>query len=303
MKLILLVLCGLFVTISGVGAIPNPAAVHCEKQGGVHRADGKCRWQDGKECDAWAFFRGEVPDCEVNGRVSGLGMVDNVPHEASNWARGAARDVSNWVSNVRREYNFARRDFPVHWGAPPRIETRDHVPLGYGFGFGSSTLRSWIYENELKDKMRHVRSLAVRNNFGRRNEDERRGTGSSGRDYGWNGRGPEDGRGPFAGGACDRFRDPLERRRCLGRRGWGRGRGRRGWGWEEQPCHYTGERRRMCLRRRLLRRMRREYRGARGRLPYSTLAVVRRPACDRLYGHRRRACRRRFRGIRYMVPW
>jgi hypothetical protein len=34
--------------------------------------------------------------------------------------------------------------FPVHWGAPPRIQTRDLRPLPGGYGRGSSTLARWI---------------------------------------------------------------------------------------------------------------------------------------------------------------
>lgn len=48
-------------------ALPNPASVFCEEQGGrlEIRADadgnqsGVCLFQDGSECDEWAYFRGE----------------------------------------------------------------------------------------------------------------------------------------------------------------------------------------------------------------------------------------------------
>jgi putative hemolysin len=47
--------------------LPNPAAVNCEEKGGKVdiRTDanggqyGVCMFQDGSECDEWAFFRGE----------------------------------------------------------------------------------------------------------------------------------------------------------------------------------------------------------------------------------------------------
>lgn len=47
--------------------LPNPAAVYCEEQGGTVdiREDaegnqyGVCVFDDGSECDEWAFFRGE----------------------------------------------------------------------------------------------------------------------------------------------------------------------------------------------------------------------------------------------------
>ena len=47
--------------------LPNPAAAYCEEQGGTVdvRSDaegnqyGICVFEDGSECDEWAFFRGE----------------------------------------------------------------------------------------------------------------------------------------------------------------------------------------------------------------------------------------------------
>lgn len=57
--------------------IPNPASVFCEKNGGrvVIRKDtegneyGVCVFDDGKECDEWAFFRGE---CKKDGVKEGF---------------------------------------------------------------------------------------------------------------------------------------------------------------------------------------------------------------------------------------
>jgi hypothetical protein len=37
--------------------------------------------------------------------------------------------------------------FPRSWGKPPEIQTKDHRPLPYGYGYGSSTLYGWIMEN------------------------------------------------------------------------------------------------------------------------------------------------------------
>ena len=46
--------------------MPNPAAVHCEEQGGkleirteAEGEAGYCLFDDGSECDEWAFFRGD----------------------------------------------------------------------------------------------------------------------------------------------------------------------------------------------------------------------------------------------------
>ena len=37
--------------------------------------------------------------------------------------------------------------YPAHWGAPPRIQTRDYRPLPGGYGNGSGTLATWIQKN------------------------------------------------------------------------------------------------------------------------------------------------------------
>ena len=39
------------------------------------------------------------------------------------------------------------RPFPVNWGKPPEIQTKDYRPLPYNYGNGSSTLYHWISEN------------------------------------------------------------------------------------------------------------------------------------------------------------
>lgn len=45
----------------------------------------------------------------------------------------------------------APKKFPLHWGAPPRIQTRDMVKLPAKFGQGSSTLAKWISDNLKRD--------------------------------------------------------------------------------------------------------------------------------------------------------
>jgi hypothetical protein len=42
--------------------------------------------------------------------------------------------------------------FPAHWGAPPRIQTRDLRPFPGGYGRGSGTLAKWIQKNMDADK-------------------------------------------------------------------------------------------------------------------------------------------------------
>jgi putative hemolysin len=59
----------------GQPSLPNPASVYCEEQGGTvdirTDADGNqagvCVFQDGSECDEWAYFRGE---CQPAGTES-----------------------------------------------------------------------------------------------------------------------------------------------------------------------------------------------------------------------------------------
>ncbi len=43
------------------------------------------------------------------------------------------------------------KPFPLHWGAPPVLQTRDLRPLPGGYGNGSSTLAGWIQQNMEKD--------------------------------------------------------------------------------------------------------------------------------------------------------
>lgn len=48
--------------------------------------------------------------------------------------------------------NAQNKSFPAHWGAPPKIQTMDYVPLPGGYGNGSSTLAKWIERNLEKDR-------------------------------------------------------------------------------------------------------------------------------------------------------
>lgn len=43
------------------------------------------------------------------------------------------------------------KPFPAHWGAPPRLQTRDLRPLPGGYGRGSGTLARWIQKNLARD--------------------------------------------------------------------------------------------------------------------------------------------------------
>jgi len=48
-----------------------------------------------------------------------------------------------------------RKPYPVHWGEPPRAQTRDLRPLPGGYGMGSGTLARWIQQNLDKDAAGH----------------------------------------------------------------------------------------------------------------------------------------------------
>ena len=45
------------------------------------------------------------------------------------------------------------RYFPLGWGEPPQIQTKDYVLLPNGYGHGSSTLKHWIELNIERDKI------------------------------------------------------------------------------------------------------------------------------------------------------
>jgi|TARA_R110000744_G_scaffold69352_3_gene140750 hypothetical protein len=43
--------------------------------------------------------------------------------------------------------------FPLMWGEPPEIQTRDYVKLSGNYGYGSSTLKTWIMLHEERDRL------------------------------------------------------------------------------------------------------------------------------------------------------
>ena len=45
-------------------------------------------------------------------------------------------------------YSPSGKPFPESWGQPPKVQTKDHRPLPYNYGHGSSTLYHWISENK-----------------------------------------------------------------------------------------------------------------------------------------------------------
>lgn len=59
--------------------------------------------------------------------------------------------VLAWLASALAGSAAVNKPFPAHWGPPPRIETRDLVPLPEGYGTGSSTMKRWIEQNLAKD--------------------------------------------------------------------------------------------------------------------------------------------------------
>ena len=53
------------------------------------------------------------------------------------------------VWRVRKEKQ--KLQFPKHWGSPPKIHTRDYRKITGDYGYGSSTLATWIAKNIIKD--------------------------------------------------------------------------------------------------------------------------------------------------------
>lgn len=56
------------------------------------------------------------------------------------------------VKKEKKEVKLSKDGYPIHWGEPPEIQTKDfrYLPPPYK-GWGSSTLVNWILENQKKD--------------------------------------------------------------------------------------------------------------------------------------------------------
>ena len=48
----------------------------------------------------------------------------------------------------------AHKPFPLHWGRPPAVQTKDFKKLPFEFGMGSSTLAKWIETKQSIDVAR-----------------------------------------------------------------------------------------------------------------------------------------------------
>jgi putative hemolysin len=82
--------------------LTNPASVYCEKQGGVSEIitvpdgsqSGVCKFEDGSECEEWAYFRGECPVKE------GVISIDNLNYVGSNFELNYPKYLNVEVSTV-----------------------------------------------------------------------------------------------------------------------------------------------------------------------------------------------------------
>ncbi|MFH1713297.1 MAG: DUF333 domain-containing protein [Candidatus Jacksonbacteria bacterium] len=99
--------------------LANPASVYCEKQGYKleMRTDesggqyGVCIFDDGSECDEWAYFRsecvkGDSLKIEDEDPVADNGKKDGLTDEAV--------DTDDWNSFTHRAYNYTIK-FPKNW--------------------------------------------------------------------------------------------------------------------------------------------------------------------------------------------
>lgn len=71
---------------------------------------------------------------------------------SAGWAVLTSVALFSFAENADGASSPTNKPFPAHWGEAPRIQTMDYRPLPGGYGFGSSTLASWIQRNLDKDK-------------------------------------------------------------------------------------------------------------------------------------------------------
>ena len=55
------------------------------------------------------------------------------------------------ITFINETNKMIKRKYPLHWGNEPEIQTKDYRLLYGGYGYGSSTLNSWIKENMQND--------------------------------------------------------------------------------------------------------------------------------------------------------
>ena len=96
--------------------------------------------------DGWLFAKRD----EVNmfGDARGTKYEHGTPLRDGDGGR--TNDKYAYIVKKNPEKPWVVR-FPKHWGKEPAVQTKDYVKLPEGYGFGSSTLRTWIEENLARD--------------------------------------------------------------------------------------------------------------------------------------------------------
>lgn len=108
--------------------------------------------------NAWAAL---CPKCSKLAFISNLGKCTKCENHTSSGAfklckqcsakTGQCQFCQKPVAAKPVANPTGRKAFPKHWGAPPRLQTRDLRPLPGGYGRGSSTLAGWIQKNLDRD--------------------------------------------------------------------------------------------------------------------------------------------------------
>ena len=92
---------------------------------------------------------------ETTGRTTDLLEYVARRHPDRPWSRRVAvdalEDADDDDDDDENDENAPPPRFPSRWGPPPAIQTMDYRPLPGGYGFGSSTLASWIEAKMAED--------------------------------------------------------------------------------------------------------------------------------------------------------
>lgn len=111
--------------VAGCGAkeqdagLPNPAAVYCEEQGGKVeiRTDsagnqyGICKFDDGTECDEWAYYRGEcMPGDMEQAPEPGQGTGAALPNPASAYCEAQGGIIEMRTDSAGGQYGVCKFD-------------------------------------------------------------------------------------------------------------------------------------------------------------------------------------------------
>jgi putative hemolysin len=105
--------------------LPNPASVHCEQNGGklelrqdaAGGVSGICHFNDGSECEEWAFFRGECSP--------GDSLKSPSPAASSAVSDPSATPTVEIAADVWKVYQNAMPGYSFYYPADTRIVLND----------------------------------------------------------------------------------------------------------------------------------------------------------------------------------